>query len=101
MRFDSKRLDKHYLVFAKQCHSKIKSICYFLNKYNTEVHIDFLWFVMYSFLMHWKDYDYVVINDDLETCFKEISSLIENTMKNSIKKYDKRIIEEHIKKLTS
>ena len=52
-------------------------------------------------ILHWKDYDYVVINDDLETCFKEISSLIDNTMKNSIKKYDKRIIEEHIKKLTS
>ena len=52
-------------------------------------------------ILHWKDYDYVVINDDLETCFKEISSLIDSTMSDSLKKYDKQIIEEHIKKLTS
>ena len=28
--------------------------------------------------LHWKDYDYVVINDNLETCFKEISNLIDS-----------------------
>jgi len=52
-------------------------------------------------ILHWKDYDYVVINDDLETCFKEISSLIDNAVNNSLKKYDKELIEDHIKKLTS
>ena len=52
-------------------------------------------------LLHWKDYDYVVINDNLETCFKEISNLIESTTNNSSNKYDKNLIAEHVEKLTS
>ena len=52
-------------------------------------------------ILHWKDYDYVVINDELQTCFKEISALIKNTINGLIKKYDKKSIEEHIDKLTS
>ena len=52
-------------------------------------------------LLHWKDYDYVVINDNLQTCFKEISSLIDATINSFSNKYDKKLIEEHIKKLTS
>ena len=52
-------------------------------------------------LLHWKDYDYVVINDNLETCFKEISNLIDSTTNNSSNKYDKNLIAEHVEKLTS
>ena len=52
-------------------------------------------------LLHWKDYDYVVINDNLETCFKEISNLIDSARNNSSNKYDKNLIAEHVKKLTS
>ena len=52
-------------------------------------------------LLHWKDYDYVVINDNLETCFKEISNLIDSATNNSSNKYDKNLIAEHVKKLTS
>ena len=52
-------------------------------------------------LLHWKDYDYVVINDNLETCFKEISNLIDSSTNNSSNKYDKNLIAEHVKKLTS
>jgi len=52
-------------------------------------------------LLHWKDYDYVVINDNLETCFKEISNLIESTINNSSNKYDTNLIAEHVEKLTS
>ena len=51
-------------------------------------------------LLHWKDYDYVVINDNLQTCFKEISSLIDSTINSSLNKYDKKLIQEHVKKLT-
>ena len=52
-------------------------------------------------LLHWKEYDYVVVNDNLETCFKEISNLIDTTISDSSNKYDKNLIEEHVKKLTS
>ena len=51
-------------------------------------------------LLHWKDYDYVVINDNLQTCFKEISSFIDATINSFSNKYDKKLIEEHVKKLT-
>ena len=34
-------------------------------------------------IVHWHDYDYVVINDNLESCFKQIESIINNS-KNKI-----------------
>ncbi len=52
-------------------------------------------------ILHWIDYDYVVINDDLETCLKEISTIIEDTINNSAKDYDKKLIAKHVEKLTS
>ncbi len=27
---------------------------------------------------HWKDYDYIIINENLETCFKQIENIIDN-----------------------
>ena len=47
-------------------------------------------------LSKWKEYDYVVINDDLKNCYKEILNVIKN--KNQLK-YDKDFIKKHIKKL--
>tara|TARA_Y100001958_G_C21134021_1_gene474576 strand:- start:231 stop:866 length:636 start_codon:yes stop_codon:yes gene_type:complete len=54
----------------------------------------------YQDVKHWTDYDFVVINDDLQKCFKEISDLIDQSL-NGIKKikYDKSFIEKHIEKL--
>ncbi len=55
----------------------------------------------YNDMKHWVDYDYVVINDDLDRCFNEISTLINNAITNSEKiNYNKSVIEEHIKKLS-
>ena len=31
-----------------------------------------------SDIQHWSDYDYVVINNDLESCFSQIEKIIEN-----------------------
>ena len=31
----------------------------------------------YKDIKHWVDYDYVVINDDLNKCYKEISEVID------------------------
>ena len=38
-----------------------------------------------SDVQHWKDYDYVIINKNLDTCFKQIENIIKtNKEKNSI-----------------
>ena len=47
-------------------------------------------------LSKWREYDYVVINDDLKICYKKILNVIKN--KNHTK-YDKDFIKKHIKKL--
>ena len=56
----------------------------------------------YKDIKHWTDYDYVVINDELNKCYEEISKIIDSSY-NDIKKikYDNNLIKEHIKKLTS
>ena len=46
-------------------------------------------------LLKWKEYDYVFINDDLNTCFKKIIDLIK---KNKVS-LDKNFINKHVKKL--
>ena len=56
----------------------------------------------YKDIKHWVDYDFVVINDDLEKCYQEISEIINDFQKfeNSYLK-KKNLIESHIKKLIS
>ena len=45
-------------------------------------------------VLHWEEYDYVVINEDLDTCCKEIIGYLEEKIK-----YKRSVIENHIKKL--
>ena len=52
-------------------------------------------------VLHWINYDYVVINNDLEKCFLKISNLIEAEIKNGSKDYDIEYIRNHVEKLTS
>ena len=52
-------------------------------------------------ILHWKSYDHVVINDDLQRCFNEICELIDSFINESKNNYDKKLIEKHISKLTS
>ena len=52
-------------------------------------------------ILHWKNYDYVVINDDLKKCFNEICELIDSFIDESKNNYDRKLIEKHISKLTS
>jgi len=56
----------------------------------------------YKDIKHWTDYDYVVINDELNKCYEEISKIIDSSY-NDIKKikYNYNLIKEHVKKLTS
>ena len=48
---------------------------------------------------HWENYDFVVINDDLDRCYNEIIGLINKTKENSNSNYDKNKILNHIQKL--
>ena len=52
-------------------------------------------------VLHWINYDFVIINDDLENCYQKISSLIESTIENKSKEYDKNFIKSHVEKLIS
>ena len=52
-------------------------------------------------VLHWINYDYVVINDNLKKCFTKINDLIEAEINNGSKDYDLEYIRKHIKKLTS
>ena len=52
-------------------------------------------------IQHWKNYDYVVINDNLQDCFNQICNLIDSEIYNSTNDYSKELIQKHVKKLTS
>jgi guanylate kinase len=52
-------------------------------------------------VLHWINYDYVVINDDLDECYSKINSLIEAEINNGPKNYDKEYIRRHVDILTS
>ena len=52
-------------------------------------------------VLHWINYDYVVINDNLENCFSKITNLINAEISNGSKDYDSEYIRNHVEKLTS
>ena len=49
---------------------------------------------------HWNEYDYVVINDDLELCYEKILNIIVSEKKGEKIKQNQTDIEEKIKELT-
>ena len=52
-------------------------------------------------VLHWINYDYVVINENLEKCYSKIYNLIQAEINNGSKDYDSDYIRSHIDKLTS
>jgi guanylate kinase len=52
-------------------------------------------------VLHWINYDYVVINDNLENCYSKITNLINAEIFNGSKDYDLDYIRNHVEKLTS
>ena len=52
-------------------------------------------------VLHWINYDYVVVNDNLNNCFKKIQNLINAEINNGSKDYDLEFIRSHVNKLTS
>jgi guanylate kinase len=45
---------------------------------------------------HWKNYDFVVINDNIDRCYKEIVEFINNKIEKSDHTFDKKNIQNHI-----
>ena len=52
-------------------------------------------------VLHWINYDYVIINDNLEKCYNKIKNLIFAELNNGPKDYDKDYIRSHVEKLIS
>ena len=50
-------------------------------------------------VLHWKNYDYVVINNNLKKCYKKILNFISLNKYNLNKNYNKKVIKKHIKEL--
>ena len=50
-------------------------------------------------ILHWKKYNHVVVNDNLQKCFRKITNIINKEIKNKKYKYNKLTIEKYIKKL--
>ena len=51
-------------------------------------------------VMHWEDYDFTVINDKLDKCYKLINAYINKQKRQKEKlKYNKKFIKNHIRKL--
>ena len=52
-------------------------------------------------VLHWINYDYVVVNENLENCYSKIVKLIQAEMNNGSKDYDLEYVRAHVEKLTS
>ena len=50
-------------------------------------------------VLHWINYDYVVINDELESCYSKIVKLIYAEINNGSKDYDADFVRKHVEKL--
>ena len=52
-------------------------------------------------VLHWINYDYVIINDEIEKCYSKIKNLIDAELNDGSKDYDLNFVRNHIEKLTS
>ena len=52
-------------------------------------------------VLHWINYDYVIINDEIEKCYNKIDNLIEAELNDGSKDYDLNFVRNHIEKLTN
>ena len=52
-------------------------------------------------ILHWVDYDYVVINDNLQNCYDEVNNLINSKISKTKNSYSVELIKKHVDKLVS
>ena len=51
-------------------------------------------------LLKWKEYDYVVINDDLNKCYNNIIKIIKSKNKSRAL-FNRKLVSKHVKNLLS
>ena len=78
-KFENLKLIKIYLITASKRELKERLIARNQNSLN-EVEKRFNAFD--DDIKHWKDYDYIIINKNLDSCFKQIESIIFNHKNN-------------------
>ena len=52
-------------------------------------------------ISHWNEYNYVVVNDNLESCYDKILEIISSEKNGIKKKQDLKSIKDKIKELTT
>ena len=76
-RFSNLKLIKIYLITNKiELKKRLKR-----RDQNTKEEIDKRFKAFDEDIKHWKDYDYIIINENLEVCFKHIENIILNEKK--------------------
>ena len=50
-------------------------------------------------IKRWTDYDFVVVNDNLEICFNEIKEIIQKKLQNKNIDFDRNKISKHVQSL--
>ena len=50
-------------------------------------------------ILHWKKYNYVVVNDNLQKCYRKITKIINKEINNKKYKYNKLSVQKYIQKL--
>ena len=76
-RFSNLKLIKIYLITNKtELKKRLKK-----RDQNTKEEIDKRFKAFDEDIKHWKDYDYIIINENLEVCFKQIENIILNEKK--------------------
>ena len=50
-------------------------------------------------VLHWNEYDYVIVNDQLEKCFEKIKNKIDLYRQGNYIKENKDLVKDHVEKL--
>ena len=77
-KFNNLNLIKIYLITNNKEELKKRLI---KRNQNTEEEIEKRFKAFDEDIKHWNDYDYIIINKNLESCFKQIETIIQNSKK--------------------
>ena len=80
-KFKNLKLIKVYLITSSKEELKDRLI---KRNQNTEKEINKRFTAFDEDIKHWKDYDFIIINKDLEVCFKQLENIILTNKKNFI-----------------
>ena len=88
-KFKNLNLIKIYLITTNKDELKKRLI---KRNQNTVTEIENRFNAFDDDIKHWKDYDYIIINKNLEVCFKQIETIILDSKKNYLPSYNSVIL---------